>query len=184
MKNELRKLRLLILVMCSFLLITSCQKENDEKQILEINDTEVTYFSEESGIVRYKNHFMIIQPPQDLTELKAEIDSYLLNYPLDFETIKEEVQSQSNIEKKTIKKVVIELFFYRESDNLPIDWKPVEEYMDTDRIEYHNDDSIAYVYWSDFEQEKSYLLSNKGKDNDDYGKVIESVRYYGDEIVE
>jgi len=185
MKKKLKKRKLLILVMCSFLLITSCQKDTNKKQIFEINDTKQTGWSIDSYVLTYRRHFMMTQPAEDLNELKAEIDNFLLNYPLDFEAIIEEAErSISTIEEGDVKKVDVELYFYRESHDLPIDWKPDEGYFSIDRIDHHKEDLIASVCWTDLDQGKRYSLIKKGKEKDNYGDVIEYLRYYEDELIE
>jgi hypothetical protein len=159
-----------------FLYVCEEKKEKLEvtTNISEIENTEEFYSYPDSEVVTIRKHYMIINPPEDLYELKTVIEKYYKNNHINRETV---------VKKK--KRGHIEVYFYRESKEMPRNWQPNEGYFETDRIEHHKNDLIAAIFWSDSHPSKTYYsIMRKSSDKNDYGAVIEEVEYTDDEIVE
>ncbi|WP_342605233.1 hypothetical protein [Peribacillus sp. FSL E2-0159] len=75
---------------------------------------------------------------------------------------------------------IFDMSFYRESEDLQRDWQLDESYMNTERLEHHKNDLIAYIIWSDAEPQKQYNVYDKNKE----GKVIKRVHFIEGQLVE
>ncbi len=168
---------LLVLVLLMPFFLYGCGEKNggleETIQIFEINNTEEIYNYPDSDIVTIRKHYMIINPPEDLHELKTVVEKFLEDSPINKRIVVEENKGTR-----------VEVYFYRESNKLPRNWQPNEEYFDTDRIEHHKHDLIVYVHWSNSHPEKRYYAMRKSSDKGDYGALIEEIDYIDDKIVE
>lgn len=100
-------------------------------------------YSGESYQVRTE-YIVIANPPKERQVLQALVDAY-----------NEKTLSQNELEKWTTYK----RWFYRESSNLPRDYKESGGYFDKDRIEHHGDDMLVIVTWGAFGKERTYEFS-------------------------
>ncbi|WP_210364710.1 hypothetical protein [Bacillus sp. REN3] len=140
-----------------------------ETRVFEIDNTEQILDKKGEENVTVKKHYLILNPPKDPRELKELVGKYSKEHP-----VEEEVKGMEG------KNRIFDLSFYRESEDLPRDWQPDESYMNTDRLEHHKNDLIAYVIWSDAESEKEYNVYVKNKE----GKIIKRLRFIEDQLVE
>ncbi|MGY0005234.1 hypothetical protein [Micromonospora sp. I033] len=109
-----------------------------ETSIFEIANTEEVVGKKGEEALTLRKHYMILNPPEDLMDLRDLVEGYVKDPP---------VESESKF---------IHLSFYRESGDLPRDWQPDESYMNTDRLEHHRNDLIASITWSDAQPQKDY----------------------------
>ncbi|UVI29388.1 hypothetical protein [Paenibacillus spongiae] len=168
-------LKILVLIIGIFLIplyLIGCTKNGEssgETKIFEIANTEEVVGKKDEEVVTLRKHYMILNPPKDLIDLKELVETYIKSHPVEGEL--------KAIEGK---KRIFYLSFYRESDDLPRDWQPDESYMNTDRLEHHKNDLIASIIWSDAEPRKKYNVSEKNKE----GKVMKRMHYIEDQLVE
>lgn len=153
-------------MLASLIGCTESEETGEETTIFEIANTEQVIKKGEK--VTLRKHFMILNPPKDLVELKERIEAYINEHPIERE-IKE-------MEGNT----VFYISFYRESKDLPRDWQPNERYMNTDRLEHHKNDLIASVIWSGDDPAKRYNVYDKSKD----GTIIKRMHFKEDQLVE
>jgi hypothetical protein len=154
------------------LYIIGCTKNEEssgETKILEIANTEQVVGKKDEEVVTLRKHYMILNPPKDLKDMKELVEKYIKNHPVEGEMKVIEGKNRN-----------FYLSFYRESDDLPRDWQPDEGYMNTDRMEHHKQDLIASIIWSDAEPQKEYNVYDKNKE----GKVIKRMRFIEDQLVE
>lgn len=140
-----------------------------ETKIFEIANTEQVVGKKDEEVVTLRKHYMILNPPKDLKDMKELVEKYLKDHPVEGE-MKGVVGKNRNFY----------LSFYRESDDLPRDWQPDEGYMNTDRMEHHKHDLIASIIWSDAEPQKEYNVYDKSKE----GKVLKRMHFIEDKLVE
>lgn len=145
------------------------EESNGETKIFEIDNTEEIIGKKDEEEVTVKKHYMILNPPKGLKELKELVEKYSKEHP-----IEKEVKMTQN------KNRIFNLSFYRESEDLPNDWQPDESYMNTDRLEHHKNDLIAHIIWSDAKPQKEYNVYDKNKE----GKIIKRMRFIEDQLVE
>lgn len=148
---------------------TKNEESSGETKILEIANTEQVIGKKDEEVVTLRKHYMILNPPKDLKDMKELVEKYLKDHPVEGE--------MKGIEGKNRN---FYISFYRESDDLPRDWQPDESYMNTDRMEHHKQDLIASIIWSDAEPQKEYNVYDKSKE----GKVLKRMRFIEDKLVE
>ncbi|MEJ9232992.1 hypothetical protein LAV79_27025 [Peribacillus butanolivorans] len=163
--------KMIVLMICILFIplnLMGCTKNKEssgETKIFEIANTEEVVGKKDEEVVTLRKHYMILNPPKDLTELKELVETYSKEHPVEGE--------MKAIEGKNR---IFDLSFYRESEDLPRDWQPDEGYMNTDRLEHHKNDLIAYIIWSDAEPQKEYTVYDKSKE----GKVMKQMHFIGD----
>jgi hypothetical protein len=168
-------LKILVLIIGTFFIsfyIMGCTKNegsSGETKIFEIANTEQVVGKKDEEVVTLRKHYMILNPPKDLKDMKELVEKYLKDHPVEGE--------MKGIEGKNRN---FYLSFYRESDDLPRDWQPDEGYMNTDRMEHHKHDLIASIIWSDTEPQKEYNVYDKSKE----GKVLKRMHFIEDKLVE
>ncbi|PGL73344.1 hypothetical protein [Bacillus sp. AFS055030] len=170
-KFNVKMIVLMFIIFIPLLSLIGCNKNEEssgEIKIFEINNTEEIVGKKNDEEVRYKKHYMILNPPKNLKELKEIIEKYSKEHPIDEE--KKDIEGENRI---------FEMSFYRESKDLPSDWEPDESYMNTDRLEHHKNDLIAYIVWSDAKPEKEYDLYDKSKK----GQINKRMRFIGDQLI-
>ncbi|MEU2610972.1 hypothetical protein ABZ570_05190 [Micromonospora sp. NPDC007271] len=133
-----------------------------EPAIFEIANTEEVVGKKGDEVLTLRKHYMILNPPEDLVELKDFIEGYVKDHP---------VEGDNRF---------IDLSFYRESDDLPRDWQPDESYMNTDRLEHHKNDLIASITWSDSRPQKEYDVYDKSEE----GGILKRMRFVEDRLVD
>lgn len=148
---------------------TKNEESSGETKILEIANTEQVVGKKDEEVVTLRKHYMILNPPKDLKEMKELVEKYMKNHPVEGE--------MKGIEGKNR---IFYMSFYRESDDLPRDWQPDEGYMNTDRMEHHKQDLIASIIWTDAEPQKEYNVYDKSKE----GKVLKRMHFIEDKLVE
>ncbi|MEU4477911.1 hypothetical protein AB0F68_07595 [Micromonospora sp. NPDC023966] len=141
---------------------TGSRESGGGTDIFEIANTEEVIGEKGEEVLTLRKHYMILNPPEDLIDLKDLVEGYVKNHP---------VESKSKF---------IRLSFYRESGDLPRDWQPDESYMNTDRLEHHRNDLIASITWSAAQPQKEYDVYNKSKE----GKIQKRMRFIEDRLVE
>ncbi len=169
------KFMLILVVLISFFLygqIEEFTKKQSGTHIFEIENTEESYHSPDGENYNIRKHYMIINPPTDLHELKIVVEKFIEDNPINKEIVGAENKNK-----------LIGVFFYRESKKLSRDWQPSEELFNSDRLEFHRNDIIASIWSSDVEPMKKYHIMKKSSNKNDYGKVIERIEYLGDELV-
>ncbi|MFG3711255.1 hypothetical protein [Micromonospora sp. NPDC047730] len=147
---------------------TESEGSGGRTEIVEIENT-AQVFGRQGEAVTVKRHYMILNPPKDLTELKELVEGYSKDHPIDGE-----------IEATPGRNRVFDVSFYRESEDLPRGWQPDEGYLNTDRLEHHKNDLVASVSWSDVDPKKNYDLYEKSKK----GKIVKRMRFIEDQLVE
>ncbi|GHH98681.1 hypothetical protein [Neobacillus kokaensis] len=163
-------LKIIVLMICILLIgCTKNEESSGETKIFEIANTEEVVGKKDEEVVTLRKHYMILNPPKDLTELKKLVEAYSKNHP-----------AAGEIKAIEGKSRIFDLSFYRESEDLPRDWQPDEGYMSTDRLEHHKNDLIAYIVWSDAEPQKEYTVYDKSKE----GRVMKQMHFIGDQLVE
>ncbi|WP_045520545.1 hypothetical protein [Neobacillus niacini] len=148
---------------------TKNEESSGDTKIFEIANTEQVVGKKDEEVVTLRKHYMILNPPKDLKDLKELVEKYIKNHPVEGE--------MKVIEGKNR---FFYMSFYRESDDLPRDWQPDESYMNTDRMEHHKHDLIASIIWSDAEPQKEYNVYDKSKE----GKVLKRMHFIEDKLVE
>jgi hypothetical protein len=164
MKVSWKLLGLVVGVFFISLSLAGCAKgpeSGGETKIFEIANTEEVVGKRGEEVLTLRKHYMILNPPRDLTALKGLVEGYVKDHPFESEN------------------GFLELFFYRESDDLPRDWQPNESYMDTDRLEHHKNDLIAAITWSDTRPQKEYDVYDKSEE----GKILKRMRFVEDRLV-
>ncbi|MFG2056952.1 hypothetical protein ACGFI9_23320 [Micromonospora sp. NPDC048930] len=163
MKVSSKALGLIIafLVPLSLIGCTEGGESRGETKIFEIANTEEVV-GKKGEVLTLRKHYMILNPPRDLTDLKDLVEGYVKNHP---------VESENGF---------LHLSFYRESDDLPRDWQPDETYMNTDRLEHHKSDLIASISWSDTKPQKEYDVYDKSEE----GEILKRMRFIEDRLVE
>ncbi|WHZ00432.1 hypothetical protein QNH48_15220 [Neobacillus sp. YX16] len=158
-------------VFLSFYIIgcTKNEESSGETKIFEIANTEQVIGKKDEEVVSLRKHYMILNPPKDLKDMKELVEKYLKNHP---------VEGEMNVIEG--KNRFFYMSFYRESDDLPRDWQPDESYMNTDRMEHHKHDLIASIIWSDAEPQKEYNVYDKSKE----GRVLKRMHFIEDKLVE
>ncbi|MFG3699977.1 hypothetical protein ACGF5C_18940 [Micromonospora sp. NPDC047620] len=166
-----RILALIVGVLFVPLSLVGCAGNEDsgETRIFEIENTEEVFGRADEKEVTVRKHYMILNPPEDLTELKELVDKYGEEHPI-----------EEGIKSAEGKTRFFHMYFYRESDDLPRDWQPDEGYMSTDRLEHHRNDLIAATKWSDTDPQKKYDIYDKSKE----GKVLKRLQFVEDRLVE
>ncbi|SCL41407.1 hypothetical protein GA0074692_6301 [Micromonospora pallida] len=145
------------------------EKSGGEVEIFEIDNTEEVFGKPDEGGVTVRRHYMILNPPEGLAELKEAAERYGRDHPIEAEV--KVVEGKNRF---------FHMYFYRESDDLPRDWQPDEGYLSTDRLEHHKNDLIASIKWSDVDPQKEYRSYRKTEK----GKIVEEVHFVGDWLVE
>ncbi|WP_433242002.1 hypothetical protein ACQPYK_37220 [Streptosporangium sp. CA-135522] len=140
---------------------TESGESNGETKVFEIADTEEIVGRKSEEVLTLRKHYMILNPPRGLTDLKDLVEGYAKDHP---------VESEGRF---------LHLSFYRESGDLPRDWRPDEGYMNTDRLEHHKSDLIASITWSDAQPEKEYDVYGKSEE----GKILKRMRFVEDRLV-
>ncbi|OAS82704.1 MULTISPECIES: hypothetical protein [Metabacillus] len=171
-KGNLKIIVLMIGIFLISLNLIGCKKNEEssgETKIFEIDNTEEIFGKKDDEVVTVKKHYMILNPPKDLIQLKELIEKYSKDHPVE--------EEMKVIEGKNR---IFDMSLYRESEDLPRDWQPDESYMNTDRLEHHKNDLIAYIIWSDAEPQKEFNVYDKNKE----GNVIKRMRFIEDQLVE
>ncbi|MEH1013875.1 hypothetical protein V6U90_12300, partial [Micromonospora sp. CPCC 206060] len=170
-KLNAKTLALIIGVLFVPLILVGCasNEESGETRIFEIENTEEVFGKKEEEDVTVRKHYMILNPPEDLIELKELVEKYGKEHPVEGE-----------IQVTEGKTRFFHMHFYRESDDLPRNWQPDEGYLSTDRLEHHKNDLIAAINWSDADPQKEYYSYDKSKE----GKIIKRMRFVGNRLVE
>ncbi|WP_169088649.1 hypothetical protein [Paenibacillus sp. PL91] len=159
-----------IFLISSYLIGCAMNKESSEDtKIFEIANTEEVFGKKDEEMVTVRKHYMILNPPKDLMQLKELVEKYNKDHPV-----------EGQIKVIEGKNGIFYMNFYRENEDFPRDWQPDESYMDTDRIEHHKHDLIASIIWSDADPQKEYYSYDKSKE----GKVIKRMHFIGDRLVE
>lgn len=159
-----------IFLISSYLIGCTMNKEpSEETKIFEIANTEEIFGKKDEEMVTVRKHYMILNPPKDLIQLKKLVEKYSKDHPVEGEI--------KIIEGKNR---IFYMYFYRESKDFPRDWQPDESYMNTDRIEHHKHDLITSIIWSDADSQKEYYSYDKSKE----GKVIKRMHFIEDQLVE
>lgn len=148
---------------------TKDDESNGETKVFEIANTEEVIGKKDEEVVTLRKHYMILNPPKDLKELKELVEKYSKDHPVEGEM--KVVEGKNRI---------FNMSYYRESEDLPRDWQPDESYMNTDRMEHHKRDLIASIIWSDAEPQKVYNVYDKSKE----GKIMEGMHFIEDQLVE
>lgn len=143
-------------------------EDSGETRIFEIENTEEVSGRADEEDVTVRKHYMILNPPEDLTELKELVEKYGKEQPI-----------EGGIDVAARKTRLFHMYFYRESDDLPRDWQPDEGYLSTDRLEHHKNDLIAAMRWSDVDPRKRYDIYAKSRD----GKVVKRLQFVEDQLV-
>lgn len=156
----------LIILVAAVLFLAGCEKPDQTPQIFEIKNTAETSNNPQLKYIEIQKHYMILNAPTKIPDLKALIDDYM---------VKADIEGQI---PKGAKPVSIELYFYRESKRLPRDWQPEESSFSSERLEHHRDDCIGGVYWTTDSPEKIYNLYRKGDD----GEVLQELEYIDDKV--
>ncbi|WP_129688051.1 hypothetical protein [Gottfriedia acidiceleris] len=170
-KFNYKMIVLMFVIFIVLLYLIGCNKNEEssgEIKIFEINNTEEILGKKNEEDVLVKKHFMILNPPKDLNKLKEIIEKYSKEHPVDEE--KKDIEGKNRI---------FDMSFYRESKDLPRDWKPDESYMNTDRLEHHKNDLIAYIVWSDAKPQKEYNVYDKNKE----GQINKRMRFMEDQLI-
>ncbi|MGI5879501.1 MAG: hypothetical protein ACOX6L_02750 [Syntrophomonadaceae bacterium] len=161
-----RLIKGLIILVAAVLFLAGCEKTDNIPRIFEIKNTAVTSNNPQLKYIEIEKHYMILNAPANLPDLKALIDDYM---------VKADIEGQI---PKGAKPVSIELYFYRESKRLPRDWQPEESSFFADRLEHHRDDCIGGVFWTTDSPEKIYGVARKGDD----GEVLQEFNYIDDKL--
>lgn len=148
---------------------TNNEESSGETQVFEIANTEEVIGKKDEEVVTLRKHYMILNPPKDLKELKELVEKYSNDYPVEDEMKVIEGKNRT-----------FYLSFYRESEDLPRDWQPDESYMNTDRMEHHKQDLITSIIWSDTEPQKEYNAYDKSKE----GNINKRLQFIEDQLVE
>ncbi|UOK59072.1 hypothetical protein MGI18_08950 [Bacillus sp. OVS6] len=159
----------IVLIPLNVIGCTKNEESSGETKIFEIANTEQIVGKKDEEEVTLRKHYMILNPPTDLIDLKELVEKYIKNHPVE--------EDMKVIEEKNR---IFYMSFYRESDDLPRDWQPDESYMNTDRMEHHKHDLIASIIWSDAEPQKEYNVYDKSKE----GEIIKWLRFIEDQLVE
>ncbi|GLX00182.1 hypothetical protein [Microtetraspora sp. NBRC 16547] len=165
MKANSKVLGLIMGVFFVPLSLTGCTESGEpsgETKIFEIANTEEVVGKKGEEVLTLRKHYMILNPPRDLIDLKDLVEGYIKGHP---------VESENRF---------LHLSFYRESGDLPRDWQPDEGYMNTDRLEHHKNDLIASITRSDTRPEKEYDIYDKSEE----GKILKRIRFIEDRLVE
>ncbi|MEU5790359.1 hypothetical protein ABZ754_21875 [Micromonospora purpureochromogenes] len=165
MKVNSRLLGLIMGVLFIPLSLIGCTENGEssgETKVFEIANTEEIVGKKGEEVLTLRKHYMILNPPEDLMDLKDLAEGYVKNHP---------VESKDKF---------VHLSFYRESSDLPRNWQPDESYMNTDRLEHHKSDLIASITWSDAQPQKEYDVYDKSKE----GKILKRMRFIEDRLVE
>ena len=167
-------LKILALIIGAFFIplsLMGCTKneESGETRIFEIDNTKEVFGKADERVVTARKHYMILNPPEDLAQLKELVEKYGKDHPIEGE-----------VEAAEGKVRAFYMYFYRESDDLPRDWQPDEGYLNTDRLEHHKNDLIASIRWSDEDQQKKYSSYDKSKE----GKIMKQMNFIEDRLVE
>jgi hypothetical protein len=170
-RADAKILALIIGVLLVPMSLVGCTRSEDsgETRIFEIENTEEVFGKEAEKEVTVRKHYMILNPPEDLTELKELVEKYGKEHPV-----------EGGIKVAEGKTRSFHMYFYRESDDLPRDWQPDEGYLSTDRLEHHKNDLIAATRWSDVDPQKKYDIYDKSKE----GKVVKRLQFIEDQLVE
>ena len=175
--TPLKSLFLLVVVLLIPFCLSGCEETNRDIegtiQIFEIKNTEEIYGTVDKNVVTIRKHYMIINPPEDLHELKKVVENFHQSNP-----INREIADKENKIRQ------VEAYFYRESKKLPKDWQPNEGYFNTDRIEHHKSDLIASIHWSESEPQTNYYIMRKTSDKNNYGAIIERIKYIDDKLID
>ena len=161
-----RLIKCLIILVAAVLCLAGCEKPDQTPQIFEIKNTAETSNNPQFKYIEIEKHYMILNAPNNLPDLKALIDDYM---------VKADIEGQI---PKGAKPVSIELYFYRESKRLPRDWQPEESSFSSERLENHRDDCIGGVFWTTDNPEKRYGVARKGDD----GEVLQEFNYIDDKL--
>ncbi|MFC0274801.1 hypothetical protein ACFFIX_26170 [Metabacillus herbersteinensis] len=148
---------------------TNNEESSGETQVFEIANTEEVIGKKDEEVVTLRKHYMILNPPKDLKELKELVEKYSNDYPVEDEMKVIEGKNRT-----------FYLSFYRESEDLPRDWQPDESYMNTDRMEHHKQDLITSIIWSDAEPQREYNVYDKSKE----GNINKRLQFIEDQLVE
>lgn len=153
-----------ILLLCIYIYGIKTGESEGTNEIFEIMNTKEVYNYPDSKVITIMKHYMIINPPEDLQELKKLVIKFNEDNP-----ISRENKLDANKERQ------FEAYFYRRSKKLPRNWQPNEAYMNTDRIEHHKNDCIAVIRWLDSEPQKRFDIMKKSNNKADYGSIIEEI---------
>jgi hypothetical protein len=163
-----------IIIIYLFLVLTDNRDEYGE--IYEIDNTRYIQGIKSQKMIDAQIHVMILKPPKSLYELKSVIEEYTNKYIFDEEEIEKEINSVNF----SINEIYYQIYFYRESEKLPYDWQPKKGFFGRDRLEFHKDDLIASVKWTDIDPEKKYNCMKKSTKKDNYGYPISEIFFIED----
>lgn len=166
-------LAIFIIVNIYFVHVKKVNVKSGETLIFDIPGTESFRNHTDENYVEINKCYMILNPPEGFEELRILMDKFTNE------------QSYGLVDTDSIDKVVQYRFvFYRESIRLPRNWKPDDRYLSEDHIEHHYEDSIASVFWSEDDTVKKYYITRKSSNTENYGEILEEVRYRGDKVID
>lgn len=171
-KANLKVLALIVGALLFSSSLSGCMKNEEsggETKIFEIDNTEEVFGRPDERVLTVRKHYMIVNPPEDLVELKELVEGYAKAHP---------IEGEAEVADGKIR--AFYMYFYRESDDLPRDWQPDEGYLSTDRLEHHKNDLIVSITWSDDDLQKRYSIYDKSEE----GKILKSMRFIDDRLVE
>ncbi|GAB6086696.1 hypothetical protein [Alkaliphilus crotonatoxidans] len=124
LKNKKVLLLLLTLSVLLFSYSYIYRTLDETTQIFEIKNTKEVYDYPDSIMITVRKNYMIINPPEDLQELKCLVEQFYKDNSLN-----EDSSVDNNNKPK-----YLEICFYRESKNFPRDWQPNETFMNVNTI--------------------------------------------------
>ena len=146
--------------------------DNGEARIFEIEGTEGGgMWGITPGFETHSKHFFILNPPEDLHELKAVLEEF----------IDQNWQEEASRRDLPVK---YNWSFYRESWGFSRYWTQKFNYWGNDDIiDYHNHDIIATAIIEPLNNEIHYFVSRRSSGLKDYGETLERIHYLNGEIV-
>ncbi|MEV5763739.1 hypothetical protein AB0L34_04075 [Micromonospora sp. NPDC052213] len=171
-KANLKVLALIVGALLVSSSLSGCMKNEEaggETKIFEIDNTEEVFGKPDERVVTVRKHYMILNPPGGLVELKELVEEYAKAHP---------IEGEAQVAEGKVR--AFYMYFYRESGDLPRDWQPDEGYLDTDRLEHHKNDLIVSILWSDDDPQKRYSIYDKSKE----GKILKRMQFIDDRLVE
>ena len=105
------------------------------------------------------------QEQVDLDELKRIAEKYIND------NLEQIVSTSKDIP------AMYKCFFYRESKQLPWNWKANDGYLSEDHIEDHTDDMIVSVQWNTQNPSRKYTIMRRSSAEESYGEIIEEAEY-------
>lgn len=131
------------------LLLSACKEQNEQSEIHPLRTQSYTDTSEaydgEKYSIKYE-FFVIAKPPMEQSALKRLVLDY------NAATLPESERAQYYAYFRT---------FYRETEATPRDYKDSKHgYFEHDRLEFHSDDLLLTVKWTEYGKEVEYLFAH------------------------